>query len=404
MSDNKTKTELLVESWAEVLNAPNAAPIKDRDRLNTTAKLLENTKLALEEAAQGSGTADKFDPVLLAMVRRLAPKLIAFDVMGVQAMSGPTGLLFALRARYGTPTASTGGGAGTEALFDEANTAYSGTGTHTGDDPWDVGFSTGTGLSTAAGEAAVWNDMGFTIEKATAIATTRQLKASYTNELAQDLRAIHGLDAETELSNILSSELIAELNRECVRTIYASAKPGAQFASTPGVFDLNADSDGRWSGERIKGLRLAIERDANAIFRETRRGKGNILIVSMDVASALSMADMLTYSPVSAADTNLDVDVSGSTYAGKMGGFKVFVDPFMGRDGYVVGYKGETQYDAGIFYCPYVPLTKYQSQDPTTFKPILGFQTRYAIVSNPFTTLGSGSNVYYRKVQVLNLQ
>lgn len=399
---SKKTYEQLLESWSAHLNAESMPALKDEHRRKVTAQLLENTQEALNENTTAG--VENFDPVLISMVRRLAPKLIAFDVMGVQPMTGPTGLLFALRARYGVPTAPSGGGAGTEALFDEANTAYSGTGTQTGDDPWDVGFSTGTGLATAAGEAAAWAEMGITIEKTNATAKTRKLRASFTNELRQDLRSIHGLDAEMELANILSSELIAEINRECTRTIYAAAKPGAQFASTPGTFDLNADADGRWSGERIKGLIFAIERDANAIFRETRRGRGNILIVSLDILSALQMADKLQYSPLSAAETDLSAGSTGATYAGQMGRFKVYVDPFLGADGYVVGYKGDSQYDAGIFYCPYVPLTMFKAKDPDTFEDAIGFQTRYAIVSNPFTSLSSGANTYYRKVRVLNLQ
>lgn len=399
---SETNKKMLVEQWDKVLNNNVDVKIADSHKLEVTAKLLENTNISLQENTTAG--VENFDPVLISMVRRLAPRLIAFDVMGVQPMSGPTGLLFALRARYGVPTAPSGGGAGTEALFDEANTAYSGTGSQVGDDPWDVGFATGVGLGTAAGEAAAWAEMGMTIEKTNATAKTRKLRASFTNELRQDLRSIHGLDAETELANILSSELIAELNRECVRTIYASAKPGAQFASTPGTFDLNADSDGRWAGERIKGLIFAINRDANAILRETRRGRGNILIVSLDVAAALAMADKLSYSPASAGENDLMIDAAGATYAGRMGHFKVFVDPYLGSDGYVVGYKGESAYDAGIFYCPYVPLQLYKATDPDTFEPAIGFQTRYAIVANPFTTLNSGANTYYRKARVLNLQ
>jgi hypothetical protein len=245
--------------------------------------------------------------------------------------------------------------------------------------------------------------MAMTIEKASVTAKTRQLRADYSLELAQDLRAIHGLDAENELSNILSNEIISEINREVVRTIYTIAKPGAQFAATPGSFDLQTDSDGRWSVERYKGLMFAIERDANAVSIETRRGKGNILIVSADVASAFVMAGVLDYNPALQANSNLEVDATGTTYAGQLGRFKVFIDPYLGTNGYVVGFKGANAYDAGMFYCPYVPLQMVRATNVDTFQPAIGFKTRYGMIANPFTTLNAGSNVYYRKVKVLNL-
>ena len=266
-------------------------------------------------------------------------------------MTGPTGLVFAMRSRYTN-------GAGAEAFVNEANTNHGGTATpaHVGDDPWDATFTTGVGKDTADSEVDVWNSMSVTIEKTSVTAKTRQLRADYSLELAQDLRAIHGLDAENELSNILSTEIISEINREVIRTIYAVSKVGAQFATTPGTFDLANDADGRWFLERVKGLLFAIERDANAIGRETRRGKGNVIVTTADVASALAMAGVLNYAPALESQISLDVDETGVTFAGKVGRFKVFIDPYLGTDGYVVGYKGPNAYDAGIFYCPYVPL------------------------------------------------
>lgn len=400
--------EMLTEKWDGVLNSDKLPKIDSSLKIKTTAQLLENQEKFLAEASNVAGGVENFDPVLISLVRRLAPKLIAYDVCGVQTMSGPTGLIFALRARYagaagvtgGTPTTPQGGG---EALFYEADTSYSGTGTQTGNNPWAVGYATGTGKALADGENDPWNSMGVTIEKSNAVAKTRQLRADYSLELAQDLRAIHGLDAESELTNILSSEIIAELNREVVRTIYTVAQQGAQFASTPGTFDLQNDADGRWAVERYKGLLFAIERDANAIAINSRRGKGNILITSSDVASALAMAGILDYAPALEGMVDLDVDATGATYAGKAGRFKVYVDPYAGADGYCVGFKGANQYDAGLFYCPYVPLQMVRATDPTNFHPALGFKTRYAIVSNPFTNINAGGNVYYRKAQVLNL-
>jgi len=403
--------EVLTEKWDGVLNSDKLPKIDSQLKVRTTAQLLENQEKFLAEASNVAGGIENFDPVLISLVRRLAPKLIAYDVCGVQTMSGPTGLIFALRARYtgrNGATPGTGSGSdtpqgGSEALFYEANTAYSGAGSHSGDNPWAVGYSTGTGMDLADGESNAWAAMGVTIEKSNAVAKTRQLRADYSLELAQDLRAIHGLDAEGELTNILSSEIIAELNREVVRTIYTVAQQGAQFASTPGTFDLQNDADGRWAVERYKGLLFAIERDANAIAINSRRGKGNILITSSDVASALAMAGILDYAPALDGMVDLDVDATGATYAGKAGRFKVYVDPYAGADGYCVGFKGANQYDAGLFYCPYVPLQMVRATDPTNFHPALGFKTRYAIVSNPFTNINAGGNVYYRKAQVLNL-
>jgi hypothetical protein len=388
--------QVLVEKWDAVLNSGKVEPIVDEYRKKVTAQLLENEEKFLAEATTSlAGNVQNWDPVLIAMVRRMAPKLIAYDVCGVQPMTGPTGLVFAMRSRYTNVN-------GTEASMSEADTDFSGTGTHLGSDPFGS-YTTGTGKATADGEADTWPAMTMTIEKTSVTAKTRQLRADYSLELAQDLKAIHGMDAETELNNILSTEIIQEINREVVRTVYTAGKAGAAFASTPGTFDVSADSDGRWSVERYKGLLYAIERDANVIATETRRGKGNFLICSADVASALVMAGMLDYTPALAANANLEVDVTGVTYAGQMGRYKVYVDPYISVDAYVVGYKGSNPYDSGLFYCPYVPLQLVKTTNPDTFAPALGFKTRYGIVSNPFTSLTSGQNVYYRKVKVTNL-
>lgn len=401
----------LLEKWDGILNSDKLDKIENSYKEKVTAQLLENTHQAITESNATAGV-ENFDPVLISLVRRMAPKLIAYDVCGVQAMTGPTGLIFALKATYAGRNGTTpGSGAGTgetqqggaEALFDEALTNYSGAGSHVGDDPWDIGFATGTAKTTANAESGTWAGMGVTIAKTSVNVGTRNLRADYSLELAQDMRSIHGLDTETELSQILATELIAEINREVVRKIYAIAKQGAQFAGTAGTFDMQADSDGRWSGERMQGLRFAIEREANAIARETRRGKGNIVICSSDVASALAMAGLLNYSPALAADTDMDVDATGTTYAGKMGRFKVYIDPFLATDGYVVGYKGANQYDAGMFYCPYVPASLHRTVDPLNFHPAIGFQTRYGIAANPFTSNADGANVYYRKARVTNL-
>jgi hypothetical protein len=390
-------SQVLLEKWEALLESDKVEKINDPYRKKVTAQLLENQEKFLAEVAQTTtGNVQNWDPVLISLVRRMAPKLIAYDICGVQPMTGPTGLVFALRSHYTNA-------AGAEALFNESDTGFSGAGTHTGEDPFAATYSTGSGEATADGETNVWNSMAMTIEKASVTAKTRQLRADYSLELAQDLRAIHGLDAENELSNILSNEIISEINREVVRTIYTIAKPGAQFASTPGTFDLQTDSDGRWSVERYKGLMFAIERDANAVSIETRRGKGNILIVSADVASAFVMAGVLDYNPVLQANSNLEVDATGTTYAGQLGRFKVFIDPYLGTNAYVVGFKGANAYDAGMFYCPYVPLQMVRATNVDAFQPAIGFKTRYGMIANPFTSLSAGSNVYYRKVKVLNL-
>lgn len=388
----------LLEKWQPLLDNEKVAKINDPYRARVTAQLLENQEKFLTEAAQTTtGNIQNWDPVLINLVRRLAPKLIAYDICGVQPMTGPTGLVFAMRSKYTNKD-------GVEALHSEADTEFSGTTpVHAGDDPWDVAFTTGVGKATADGEVDAWNTMSMTIEKTSVTAKTRQLRADYSLELAQDLRAIHGLDAENELSNILSTEIIAEINREVVRTIYAVSKQGAAFAGTPGTFDLAADSDGRWFLERVKGLIFAIERDANAIAKETRRGKGNIVITTADVASALAMAGVLNYAPALQSDIALEVDETGVTFAGKVGRFRVYIDPYLGSDGYVVGYKGANAYDAGLFYCPYVPLQMVRATSVDTFQPAIGFKTRYGMISNPFTSLSANSNVYYRKSKVLNL-
>lgn len=399
----------LTEKWQPLLENEKVAKISDVYRTRVTAQLLENQEKFLQEAAQTTtGNIQNWDPILINLVRRLAPKLIAYDVCGVQPMTGPTGLVFAMRSKYAdvvgydNPAAPSTTG---EALHNEANTNKSGAASpaHVGDDPWDVTFTTGVGKATAAGEVDAWNSMSMTIEKTSVTAKTRQLRADYSLELAQDLRAIHGLDAENELSNILSTEIIAEINREVVRTIYAVSEVGAQFAGTPGTFDLANDADGRWFLERVKGLLFAIERDANAIAKNTRRGKGNIVITTADVASALAMAGVLNYAPALQSDIALDVDETGVTLAGRVGRFKVYIDPYLGTDGYVVGYKGASAYDAGLFYCPYVPLQMVRATSVETFQPAIGFKTRYGMIANPFTTLSANSNVYYRKAKINNL-
>lgn len=392
--------EVLTEKWNPILANENVAAIDDPYRTKVTAQLLENQEKFLGEAAPTNvvGGVDNWDPILISLVRRMAPKLIAFDVAGVQPMSGPTGLIFAMRARYNTQ-------AGTEAFVDEADTAHSGTGTHAGTDPTVGGYTTGTPVATAVGEDGVpWNEMAMTIEKTSVTAKTRQLRADYSMELAQDLRVIHGLDAENELANILSTEIISEINREVIRTIYTIAKPGATGTTVPGTFDLDADSDGRWSVEKFKGLVFQLERDANQIAVDTRRGKGNVLLCSADVASALALAGVLDYAPALNTGSSLDVDPSGATYVGNYRGkFKVFVDPYATGDFYVMGYKGANQYDAGMFYCPYVPLQMVRATDQESFQPAIGFKTRYGIVANPFTTLTADQNTYYRRVKVTNL-
>jgi hypothetical protein len=425
-------SEETLNKWAPVLDHPELEQIKDPYKKAVTAMVLENQQAAMDSERQAltetaptnvTGSAvSNFDPILISLVRRALPNLIAYDVAGVQPMSGPTGLIFALRSRYANQS-------GAEAFYNEANTVFSGivggtTATDIATNPVaniadSSLFTTGKGMSTATGEAldtGTFPQMALSIDKVTVTANTRALKAEYSLELAQDLKAIHGLDAETELSNILSTEILAEINREVIRTIYTVAKPGAQWGTvTPGVFDLDTDSNGRWSVERFKGLIYHIEREANAIAKQTRRGKGNILIVSSDVASALAMAGVLQYTPALSAD--LSVDDTGNTFAGMLHGrIKVYIDPYFGgmsagTELVTVGYKGTSPYDAGLFYCPYVPLQMVRAVDPGTFQPKIGFKTRYGMVANPFaegTDVGSGvlnarKNVYYRIFTVKNL-
>jgi hypothetical protein len=410
-------SESQMEKWAPVLDHPELPQIKDAHRRNVTAVILENQekalrqeKVALHESENAVANADNYDPVLISLVRRALPNLMAYDVCGVQPMTGPTGLIFAMKSHYTSK-------AGTEALFNEADTDFAGTGTHAGANPVDGTYTTGTGMATATGEAVDPAEMAFSIEKTSVTAKTRALKAEYTIELAQDLKAIHGLDAESELSNILSQEILAEINREVIRTIYKVAKPGSASTATAGTFDLDVDSNGRWSVERFKGLLFNIERDANVIAQETRRGKGNFIVCSSDVASALAMAGVLDYAP--ALNTDLNVDDTGNTFAGVLNGrYKVYIDPYSANTGaasqfYTVGYKGTSAYDAGIFYCPYVPLQQVRAIDPTDFQPKIGFKTRYGMVANPFVTQADGTtdaatftadrNQYYRSVKVTNL-
>ena len=425
----------LMEKWGPVLEHDSAPEIKDRYKKSVTARLLENQEVALRQEAQYSqgnmisevannatGTnIDNFDPVLISLVRRAMPNLIAYEICGVQPMTGPTGLIFAMKARYGTQ-------AGAEALFDEADTDFSGAGTHQNDaggptglggvtdadtdgtitDNTDTVSTFGTGMTTAAAEGlgasggGSFGEMAFSIEKSTVEAKSRALKAEYTMELAQDLKAIHGLDAEGELANILSAEILAEINREVVRTILKKAKIGALQTSTAvsGIFDVNTDSDGRWMVERFKGLIMQLEREANVIAKDTRRGKGNFVIVSSDVASALAAAGQMDYTP--ALSTDLNVDDTGNTFAGVLNGkLKVYIDPYATVDFACVGYRGNNPYDAGLFYCPYVPLTMVKAVGESDFQPRIGFKTRYGMQQNPFVGAATGagtarSNPYFR--------
>jgi len=449
--------EALQEKWAPLLDADGQDPIKDAHRRMVTAVLLENQEQTLKEereflsesptnaagtggfsgGATATGPVAGFDPVLISLIRRSMPNLVAYDLAGVQPMNGPTGLIFAMRSRYKTQS-------GTEALFDEADTAFSGqnegfdfggsnvgmgTTGQSGSNPAALNpnsgvngstYSVGQGMTTAQAEdlgtsGDAFNEMAFSIEKVTVTAKSRALKAEYSLELAQDLKAIHGLNAEAELANILSTEILAEINREVIRTIYRVAETGAQAnVATAGAFDLDTDSNGRWSVEKFKGLIFQIERDANAIAQRTRRGKGNMILCSADVASALTMAGVLDYTP--ALNANLNVDDTGNTFAGVLAGkYRVYIDPYSANSAadqyYVAGYKGSSPYDAGLFYCPYVPLQMVRAVGQDTFQPKIGFKTRYGMVANPFaqgTTQGSGAltvnaNRYYRRVKVQNL-
>jgi len=440
-------SEELQSKWGPVLDHEDLDTIKDPHKRAVTAILLENQERALMESTGSgapqqlfevpanqtntvdSGGIGNFDPVLISLVRRAMPNLIAYDICGVQPMTGPTGLIFAMRSTYQSQS-------GAEALFNEANTTFSGTGSaalpdvgdiHTGSDSLLETSVTGNGMSTSSAEAMGDSgqeiaEMAFTIDKVTVTALSRALKAEYTVELAQDLKAVHGLDAETELANILSAEILAEINREVIRTINKSATLGANTGTaTAGTFDLDVDANGRWSVERFKGLMFQIEREANKIARETRRGKGNIIICSSDVASALSMAGSLDHAP--ALKDNLNVDDTGNTFAGVLNGrFKVYIDPYFasttGREYMTVGYKGSSAYDAGLFYCPYVPLQMVRAVGENNFQPKIGFKTRYGLVANPYATsagdgvvdtrqgakvLETNKNLYYRSVVVTNL-
>ena len=393
----------LQEKWAPVLNSEEAGKIGDSHKRAVTAQILENQEKALAEERSATSFGgvnetttlaagvDNFDPVLISLVRRAMPNLMAFDVAGVQPMSGPTGLIFAMKSHYTNQS-------GAEALgLAEADTDFSGAGTH----------PSGIGMSTAAGEAITPAEMAFSIDKTSVTAKTRALAASYSMELAQDLKAVHGLSAESELANILSTEILAEMNREMIHTINVAAQPGTigTLATTVRTIDATAtsgDLDGRWNVERFKALHHIIEREANGIAIATRRGKGNFLICSADVASSLAAAGTLDYTP--ALSANLNVDAAGNTFAGVIGGkMKVYVDPYAAADYITVGYKGSNAYDAGIFYCPYVPLTMMRASDAATFQPKIGFKSRYGMVANPFTSLTANSNVYYRTSLVTNL-
>ena len=439
-------SESIQQKWQPVLEHPDLPKINDAYKRAVTSMVLENQEKALKEdaaflseAAPANATGSSiqnWNPILISLVRRSMPNLIAYDIAGVQPMSGPTGLIFAMRSRYASQ-------AGGEALFDEADSDFSGrnaagssvaskTGVaQSGTNPAVLNdtpagaYTSGSGMTTdyaeALGDASgnAFAEMAFSIEKSTVTAKSRALKAEYTMELAQDLKAIHGLDAETELSNILSAEILAEINREVVRSVYIGSEKGAQTnTTTAGIFDLDTDSNGRWSVERFKGLMFQLERDANVIAQRTRRGKGNMIICSSDVASALQMAGVLDYTP--ALNNNLNVDDTGNTFAGVLNGkYKVYIDPYSANTAakqyFVVGYKGTSPYDAGIFYCPYVPLQMVRAVGQDTFQPKIGFKTRYGLVANPFAGAGASdaitadgltsanANRYYRKVQIANL-
>ena len=411
-------SEQITEKWQPVMEHADLPEIKDSYKRDVTLRLLENQEKFLSEAAPANsagamadtGGVAKWDPIMISLVRRSMPHLIAYDVCGVQPMTGPTGLIFAMKSNY---TAQ----GGTEALHDEADTDFSGAGTHVATDgtnnPFAGTWTSGTGDTTAnmeaQGDAApnYFAEMAFTIEKTSVTAKTRALKAEYTTELAQDLKAVHGLDAETELSNILSNEILAEINREVVRRIYKNARWGAATNTTAaGTFDLDTDSNGRWSVEKFKGLMYQIERDRNSIGTSTRRGRGNVMICSADVASAMALGGMLETGHATGGDAHTN------TLVGTMNGMKVYVDPYYAiaaGQTYVVGYKGPSPYDAGMFYCPYVPLEMVRAMGEQTFQPKIGFKTRYGIVDNPYVTADqagtstSTGNQYYRKVKVTNL-
>lgn len=441
MADQTILTEEVKAKWDKVINHPELPQITEAYKKRVTAIVLENTAREMGKAQQINEDAPAnqsgafpnatnlkgFDPILISLIRRSMPNLIAYDLCGVQPMTGPTGLIFAMKSQYSSQ------GANNEALFFEANTAFSSAGlgapaTQTGTLPSgnttalsnSTNYTYAGGMSTLDGEGlgttnnTAIPEMAFSIDKVTVTAKTRKLKAEYTIEIAQDLKAVHGLDAETELANILSAEILAEINREIVRTIYFSAVAGAQNnTANAGFYDLDTDSDGRWMVERFKGLFFQMEREANAIAKATRRGKGNIILCSSDVASALAASEFLSYAP--AYDAKLSVDDTGSTFVGTLQGrYKVYIDPYAPTNDaqhFVVGYRGTSPYDAGLFYCPYVPLQMLRAQDPNSFQPKIGFQTRYGVVANPFSntygnsdgSIVSRTNQYYRIVNVKNL-
>jgi hypothetical protein len=438
-------SEQLQKKWAPVLEHADLPKISDPYKRAVTAVVLENQIQAMQKDAgilnetaptnssgtggfggadaQNAGPVAGFDPILISLVRRSLPNLIAYDICGVQPMTGPTGMIFAMRSMYGTDRAAS---TGAEAFYNEANTSFSGQGAQqtlsmkstTSDGPFQIfNANTATAMPTATAEGLTPVEMGFSIEKVTVTAKTRALKAEYSMELAQDLKAVHGLDAETELSNILSSEILAEINREVLRTVYTVAKPGALVGTTTaGTFDLDTDSNGRWMVEKVKGLAFQIEREANQIAKLTRRGKGNTLICSSDVASALAMAGLLDYQSALNSQVSLQVDDTGNTFAGTLfGRIKVYIDPYFPTastsEFAVVGYKGTNAYDAGMFYCPYVPLQMVRAVDTNTFQPKIGFKTRYGLVANPFAegtaqglgALNAGKNNYYRAFKIQNI-
>lgn len=440
MSDRKLTHKELLEKWADVLDEGSVTPIKDYNRRVATAQLLENTMEAqlrfsggemdivnspLMEAAptnnMSGGQVKTYDPVLISLIRRAAPKLISFDIMGVQPLSGPTGQIFAIRSRYANQT-------GAEAFYNEANTGHStvrgGNTQIVGDASLNLGttpsgnaeaYNFAGGMSIAQAEAlgtagnTAWPEMAISIEKVMAEARSRKLKAEYTHEFAQDLKSIHGLDAQKELANVLSTEIIAEINREMIRTVYVTAVAGSPSSrvTTPGVIDLDTDTNGRWSAERFVGLHFHLDLECNDIAKATRRGKGNILLVSSNVASALRMAKVLNVNEAA----GLQVDDTGNTYAGNIGNLKVYIDPYATADYAVVGFKGPNSWDAGLFYCPYTPLQQIRAVHTDSLSPVIGFQTRYAVVANPFSggavssngALVANSNVYYRRSLITNL-
>ena len=427
------RNEQLMEKWAPVLGHDALPAIGDRHKEAVTATLLENTEVSLKEGSSYSpagmlteaphvnntGEVQNYDPVLISLVRRAMPNLVAYDIAGVQPMTGPTGLIFAMRSNY-VEAANTANK--TETFYNEVDTDFSGTGTQAGTTGTAATANTGVGMSTAAAEAlgdGVGPDfaqMSFEIDKVSVTAKSRALKAEYTTELAQDLRAIHGLDAETELANMLSAELLAEINREVVRTVYTTASTGSADTASAGTFDLDIDSNGRWSVEKFKGLMFQIEKEASAIAKATRRGKGNIILCSSDVASALQMAGVLDHTPALNSN-NLNPDDTGNTFVGVLNGrFRVYIDPYSGGNYMVVGYKGSNAFDAGLFYCPYVPLQMVRAVGENSFQSKIGFKTRYGMVANPFAKgaaawadgdgdsgLTANTNVYYRRTLVTNL-